>query len=162
MKTLLSYVIILAIAVSLSFHLHHLWRVQQIRRAAGLVHGAIVEIESGQRGYLLTGNERYLKRADLYRKLLAKRMESLCVVIPHNPENAALCRRMNALIAAKLEEMQSTINLMRAGKVPQAVQKVRTDLGFEYMEQIQRGLDQIRIEEDRAAQSMPGACLLIQ
>lgn len=134
------------IVLSMFLHLTHLYRVQQIQRAAGRVQGALVQIESSQRLYLITRNPASLRKYGFYRKVLDSRLQSLCRLIPVNEANREICRSINTLIAAKLDEMQSTVTLVDHGRVAEAFAIVSNGVGVDYTDRIEQALDHIRFD----------------
>ena len=154
----------LALAVvmlSLGFYFQHLYRSFSIRSASGRVQVALVQIESSQRLYLLTSNRESLRKYYLYRKVLASRLVDLCHLIPANVHNQNLCGSIQRLIAMKLLEMQTTIDLAQMGKISAAISLVRSNVGVEYEDEIERELDMIRLREG-VANGPLSACLINQ
>jgi CHASE3 domain sensor protein len=104
---------------------------RKIKAVQGLAEAAHLA-ESGQRGFLLTNGESYL------------RLYSLGVVSIHshlrNPElkDAAGTNFSNLerLISAKLDELEKTIELQSRGKHGQALRIVNMGVGFDLMNQI--------------------------
>jgi CHASE3 domain sensor protein len=107
---------------------------------------SLLEIESGQRGFLLTANTAYLDNYRYNRAILRLRLEVLCRQIPNTEANKHLCGELAALIDKKLQEMEDTVRLARAGKVREALTIVRTDRGLQYTRAIDDRLHHIRIE----------------
>ena len=155
----LLHVLLLLISAGIYIDMRHLYRVQAVRSAAGSVQGALVQIESSQRGYLLTGNDEYLDNYRHFGKVLRLRMSVLCRTIPQNKANERLCRDINNLMAAKLEEMAETVSLAQAGRPAEAIRIVRTNRGLEYERQIEKRLNSIRTEETGASSTGLG-CLV--
>lgn len=141
------HLVIALVVVSMFSHIRHLYKIQQIRSAAGRVQGAVVQIESSQRLFVITADPEALRKYSFYRKILGQRLLVLCHLIPPSPRNENLCRETNALIAAKLDEMAETIRLVRAGNKAAADELVKTGIGVRYTDEIERHLDLIRIEE---------------
>ena len=94
------------------------------------------DAETGQRGYLLTGEEKYLQpytnaQADLPRELRRVR--------PLLSDRAAQLRRLEMLETVaqqKMDELESTIVERRAGRLEASLVIVRTDRGKVYMDRI--------------------------
>ena len=135
-----------ALCVLIYLHLDHLYKVESIRRSADSVRVSLLEIESGQRGFLLTGNIAYLDNYRYNRAILRLRLEVLCRQIPNTEANKHLCSELATLIDKKLAEMEDTVQLARANKILDALTIVRTDRGFQYTRAIDDRLDHIRIE----------------
>jgi methyl-accepting chemotaxis protein len=121
----------------------------------------MVDAETGQRGYLLTGEDSYLAP---YQTALDQLKGTVSTAEQLSAEDAALQRRVAALqplIAAKLAELKRTIDLRRNSGFDAALKAVLTNEGKEAMDQIRAivaELDQAeadtikqRVAEGRAA-----------
>jgi len=100
---------------------------------------ALQDAETGQRGYLVTGEDRYLEP---YRRALP-RVDSIFKEIKDltadNPAQQQRLERMHPLIAEKLAELKETIDLRKEKGFEQARQVVVTDRGKKAMDDI-RGI----------------------
>lgn len=143
------------LGTSMCLHVLHLSHIQSLRSAAGRVQGAIVEMESSQRGYLLLGPQSpgadaaapFLAKYDLYGRLLDDRMAELCRAIPANPANDRLCQALAALVASKRAEMDRTLSLAQHGGHGAALRLFASGTGREMENDIERTLDQVRLNE---------------
>lgn len=142
---LFSVAIVVMVAL-MSAHLWHLYRIQSIRSAASGVADALIEMESEQRGFLLTGKSEYLDDYRLYEKILALRLRLFCRLLPARIENEQACQRLNVLLAAKMSEMDRTVQLARDGQTKQALAIVRTGRGLELTRSIKRELALVHTE----------------
>jgi CHASE3 domain sensor protein len=117
--------------------------------------------ETGQRGYLLTGDDRYLqpyRRAMIaFPAALAKLRAELGPAGSTEAPRDAKVRLavMETLIGAKLGELRQTIDLRRTGGLAAALAVVCTDVGRRDMEEIRRIVHRLSLEElgrhDRSA-----------
>jgi signal transduction histidine kinase len=112
--------------------------------AAGLL-TAVLDAETGQRGYLLTHDARYLApyrsaldRSTHFRGDLEAMAKSLA------PEVAPLLKQIDAIVDEKLAELDKTVARADAGDFPGAVEMVRTDRGRSLMNEIRDKLGQLR------------------
>jgi signal transduction histidine kinase len=99
---------------------------------------AVVDAETGQRGYLLTGREEYLEpyHAALPRiEELYKRLREL-VAIHGDPETREHADRLNALVGKKLAELEAALALHRGSGPAAALELLRTDLGRRSMKSL--------------------------
>jgi signal transduction histidine kinase len=113
---------------------------QQRGRLLVEVQGLITDAETGQRGYVLTGDASYLAPYSEAKKSISERLTEVQRAYG-GPERAAMHARATKLIelcAAKLNDLDSTIALYEQG-TRQAMALVRTRLGVELMDNI-RGL----------------------
>jgi signal transduction histidine kinase len=109
---------------------------------------ALVNAETGQRGFLLTGRESYLKpyNAGLDEYKIA--MANLLKLTSDSPGVESLVPQIEANSKGKLREMAFTITLKRANDVQGVLRRIQQDIGMNYMDQIRRDLERlIRIEE---------------
>jgi CheY-like chemotaxis protein/CHASE3 domain sensor protein len=94
------------------------------------------DAETGQRGYLLTGDEKYLQP---YLSAQAGLPGELAKVRPLLAGRSDQLRRLDSLESAaqqKMDELEATVTEARAGRVDAALRIVRTDRGRLYMDQI--------------------------
>lgn len=112
----------------------------------------IQDAETGQRGYVLTGQDRYLSpyvraRGTVDGALAA--VESLAAL--HHVTKADVARLHNA-IAHKMAELQMTVDLRRAGNLKEALAEVETNRGQEYMEQIRQQVSALKQQQAQTFQ----------
>lgn len=102
------------------------------------------DAETGQRGYLLTGDDKYLGpylAAQGRLKFLTTNLASIL----GNDEGLQVLSQAGQ---AKLEELQRTIDLRRAGQPEAAAATVRTDVGKLLMDQIRQAGNRLQAELD--------------
>ncbi len=105
---------------------------------------ALREAETGQRGYLVTGNESYLEpyyAAEASLDGLLAKLESQAI---KSTTQSAVLPTLKESITAKREEMNYTIDLRRQGKSSETEQVVLTDVGKQLMDRIDQRLDLMR------------------
>lgn len=106
------------------------------------------DAETGQRGYLLTGNDRYLEPYQSAVTAAGSRIEAARSLTTDNPVQQANIRQLERHIDAKLAELDETIKLRRVN-AQAALAVVATDRGKTEMDAIRSQLDVMRREEDR-------------
>jgi len=97
---------------------------------------SLVDAETGQRGYLLTGKRFYLAP---YRRALAltpAELNGLRSEPITDPALAASVRKLRELAAGKLAELAETVRLADAGKTRAALGLIQSDVGERTMEEI--------------------------
>ncbi len=102
--------------------------------------GFVIDAETSQRGYMLTGDESYLlpySQASSSVPLESRRLQQLT---SDNPEQLARLDALTALIDSKFAELDRTIELRRAGQVQEALALVRSDGGRVTMEAIRAAI----------------------
>jgi methyl-accepting chemotaxis protein len=108
----------------------------------------LVDAETGQRGYLLTGNDPYLEP---YRSALAAvngAVARLAELTADNPRQQARIQSLRDALREKLAELAETIGLRKDKGLDAALEVVRSDRGKRYMDEIRTLLDQIESEEN--------------
>ncbi|GKS94439.1 response regulator [Acidovorax sp. SUPP2825] len=94
------------------------------------------DAETGQRGYLLTGETRYLQPYTAAQAALKPEMGRLRTLVQASPEQVQRFEHLQALVAQKMAELDETVNMRRAGNVEGAADVVRTDKGRATMDAI--------------------------
>ena len=104
-----------------------------------------VDAETGQRGFLLTGEERYL---DPYRATLATINEDTNKLgeLLADTEQLRRLEELKPLIRAKFDELNETIQLRRDKGFDAAMQVVRSDKGKTIMDNIRKLIEQMAIK----------------
>jgi signal transduction histidine kinase len=111
---------------------------RQIRISASEVLETLLNAETGQRGYLLTGNIRYLGPFETAAATIKRDLDSLEVLERGNPEIRSDLVRLRTLSSEKMAELGETVDLFRQGHHDQAMALVRTDRGIDVMDQARR------------------------
>ena len=106
------------------------------RSSLRLLLRGLQDAETGQRGYLLTGDESYLEpylagRADAEREIV-----NLEGFAGSNPARVAEVRRLEELLGAKLEELETTIDQRRSDRGNLALERVRDGRGKIVMDEL--------------------------
>ncbi len=107
----------------------------------------VKDAETGQRGYLLTGNDDYLGP---YKAALSNHrddVERLASLTADDSNQHARFTRLRELISSKLEELAKTVAMQKEGDTDAALQLVRTDDGKRLMGQIQSLANQMQEDE---------------
>ena len=97
------------------------------------------DAETGQRGYLLTGNEDYLQPYLTSRDEAPRAVEALEQAAGDQAARVAEAQRLRALAAGKLDEIAQTISLYRNGRQNEAMLIVQSDRGKQLMDEL-RGI----------------------
>jgi PAS domain S-box-containing protein len=98
------------------------------------------DAETGQRGYLLTGQEGYLQPYFTATEKLPGALEELDGMISDKPEQAKNLQKLRDLSASKLSELKHTIELNRQGHSEAARSVVQSNLGKNDMDEIRATL----------------------
>jgi len=117
----------------------------------------ITQAETGQRGYLLTGEEKYLEPYQAGRDQLDRDMAELRDQTSDNPTEQAAILRLDPLIAARLAELSGGIELRKHSGLLAGVQAVAYgNTGGKWMGQIATQIEEMRRAEDQLLSSRLG------
>ncbi len=108
---------------------------------------AVRSAETGQRGFLLTGDESYLAPYDAALGQVSLLEGELEKLTEDNPSEQDKLRDVGPAIQHKLEELAQTVQLRRAGDSDAALRLVRSNTGRDLMRQIETALSTITIDE---------------
>lgn len=111
------------------------------RRAAVDLRASLLDMETGQRGYLLALDDSYLDPYEAARPTVLAQIEALNDVLAPYEVAAEPLQQLETDVAFKLGEMDQTIAQARAGNVTDAIARVRTDQGQQAMGRIMAFID---------------------
>ena len=110
------------------------------------------DAETGQRGYLLTGNDKYLEPYDNAVAAVGSRIETVKSLTQDNAAQQTNLIQVKRHIDGKLAELKQTIDLRRGQGAQAALAVVSSDRGKVEMDAIRTQLDVMRREEIRLRQ----------
>lgn len=113
---------------------------RRIRSGSVDLLSTLQDAETGQRGFLLTGDQTYLDPYNQALKNLAERRKRLKDTVAGYPEYESKLADLDKAIEGKLTELRDTISLALEGKLPEALGIVRNDEGRQYMDEARRVL----------------------
>ncbi|HEY4971355.1 MAG TPA: CHASE3 domain-containing protein, partial [Steroidobacteraceae bacterium] len=105
------------------------------------------DAETGQRGYLITGEEPFLEPYRTGSGDVFNVVKELRKLTADNPAQQKRIDSIESLVAAKLAELKQTIDLRAKGSVDEAVKIVRGGEGKRFMDDIRRMLGEMDDEE---------------
>ncbi len=117
----------------------------QLVRVLSLVQSA----ETGQRGYLLTGQDLYLGPYQMALGQLPGVLQRTQDLASDNPEQIKNLAQLRQLIQDKLAELGATVDAYKAGHNDAALAIVNSDKGFQLMQEIRRSIGNMQSEEDQ-------------
>ena len=120
----------------------------QVRRGARTILVELLNAETGQRGYLLTADERYLEPYTSALASLNADYGDLFRLISDNPRQQDRLRALKTSIDIKIDELQRSVALMRKGQRAEAL-VVTSGRGMQLMDSIRAQLDAMFAEETR-------------
>lgn len=116
-------------------HFEEVLEARRARSATVDLRGALQDIETSQRGFILTEEERYLEPYAEARGTVMARYELLRTILLPYPQATEPMERLLQGINLKVAEIDETIELVRQGNVAAAVEIVRTDRGKQIMDE---------------------------
>lgn len=122
----------------------------RVRQTAEQLLGTLQEAETGQRGYLLTGNASYLEPFYKARAAIPTLEAQLRELTRDSSAHQKRLDNLYPLITAKMDELSSTVQQRETGRADAAMWLVKTNLGRDLMEQIRGRFDDF----DRAEYGM--------
>ena len=109
---------------------------QQTRSAINRLVRQILEAETGQRGFLLTGDERYLEPYNAATADINQNLDQLRQLVAPYPEQISDFNLMSGHVSRKLTEMDLTVRMRRQGNEDGWKFVLTTDVGKEQMQAI--------------------------
>ncbi len=120
---------------------------QQVMLELATVESLLADAETGQRGFLYTGELRYLAPYNTALAQLTPHIDKLAELTADNPRQQPRIPTLRALVQQKLDELQKTITLFEAGKREEARAEVLTDRGRQIMQDLRSLTNQMRNDE---------------
>ena len=121
---------------------------------------SLQDVETGQRGFLLTQDDSYLKPYQEARTALPVELARLRSLTGSRPDQLRRLDTLEQLTKQKLAEVEQTVSMIRSGNVNSALKFVRTDGGRELMERtrasvtdIERSARQLLSEREASLES---------
>ncbi|WP_077001076.1 CHASE3 domain-containing protein [Variovorax sp. KK3] len=111
---------------------------QRVRLALNTLLQSIVDAETGQRGYLLTGEARYREPYDGAIKQVDGQLAALQALYANRPAEAARLAQLSKHVARKLAEIDMSVRLRQEGNDDAWKFVITTDVGREEMEAIRQ------------------------
>ncbi|MDQ8028422.1 MAG: CHASE3 domain-containing protein [Brevundimonas sp.] len=102
---------------------------QQLRRQTRTVLIRLIDAETGQRGFLLTGNPEYLEVHGEASRELPDQLRDLTALAAGDPDIEPRVAHLRELAEAKLAELDRTVSMARVGRVGPALGIVRSNEG---------------------------------
>jgi PAS domain S-box-containing protein len=140
----------LAVQVDNQYWVEH---THQVLVELNQVQSLATDAETGQRGFLYTGDPKYLEPYNLAFQQIDAHIDRFAELTADNPQQQAEVPRLRNLAHAKLSELAQTIALYRAGKQDDAKALVLSDRGLLLMDDIRKLIEEMG-QEERSLQSV--------
>ncbi|TQF11220.1 response regulator [Myxococcus llanfairpwllgwyngyllgogerychwyrndrobwllllantysiliogogogochensis] len=115
------------------------------------------DAETGQRGFLLTGERTYLEPYTSASRAIPGQLERIRQLVSDNDSQLQRLEALKPLVEAKIAELQTTIDLKTAGQSEAALTRVRTNEGIELMNRVRLLVEQMENEERQLLAERSGA-----
>lgn len=125
-----------------------------LRHALGVVNTAekvvslMKDIETGERGYIITGDKEFLQPTDTSRKAIAFQLDSLKKLTMDAPSQKAKFDSLSLYINDKMNFVDHSILLISANKQAEAESLIASKQGKRIMDNIRRTIQAIEDEEN--------------
>src|SRR5690348_4519892 len=120
-----------------------------VARATDRVLADLLDAETGQRGFLLTGRADYLAPFTAAAPAVSGVIANLRALTADNPAQRERLARLDGLARARLGDLRRTIELRRSGGLDAAIAAVDSDQGKRAMDDIRGVLADMRADEAR-------------
>lgn len=108
----------------------------------------LVNAETGQRGFIITGEERYLEPYDTAVVDFRGEVDGVAELTSDNPAQQARIAELRPLVDEKLAELANTIELRRSDGFEAAQAVVLTDAGRQTADQMRAIIDEMIVAEE--------------
>ena len=162
----IGFTLLLAIVAAAGFLAYRQTSDQQwVRHTADIQHRIarvltlLLDAETGQRGYLVTGDDSYLEPFNRAAPAIENEIENLRVATADNETQQRLLATLRVHARLKLSELRQTLELRRAGQTDAALARIRSGAGKAAMDDARGVLQQMADEEQRLLEQRQSAAL---
>ncbi|WP_445664512.1 sensor histidine kinase [Fodinibius sp. AD559] len=122
----------------------------EVIHSANQLYTILLDAETGQRGYLITGNQNYLEPYKNATEHIDHRLERLTTLVDEKSDQQhVINNELEPAIDRKLAELKETIALFNNQGGEEAVALTNTHFGREQMDAIRNALDKIIAQEEQ-------------
>jgi CheY-like chemotaxis protein/CHASE3 domain sensor protein len=126
----------------------------EIMRKVESILSTVKDAETGQRGFLLTGADRFIEPYTTAINTLPRELAEVRRLAGGSLVELQRLDSVDSLIAKKLAELKETITLQRAGKSAAALELVRAGQGQEHMDRLRAVVEEMLIDARAAADAL--------
>ncbi|WP_454887780.1 CHASE3 domain-containing protein [Sphingomonas oryzagri] len=120
----------------------------EVENRLSLIQRLVTDAETGQRGYLLSGNDVYLYPYREATRRLPLELQALDTAVSDDPAEHRAVAQLRPALQAKLDELGETISLARVGRRDEAVAILKSDFGRQRMLEIRGAIDRMIARQD--------------
>ncbi len=131
----------LVAGAQLTVHTH------QVRENLDQALSALQNAETGQRGYIITGDDQYLEPYRAGTELVSQAIQNVRRLTADNLEQQRRLDLLEPLVKNKIAELRETVDLRGRKGFDAALQVVRTDKGKQVMDEIRKVIAEMKNEE---------------
>ena len=130
-------------------HIDMVIHTYEVKDSLTHVEKAILDAETGQRGFLYTERNEFLEPYNTAKQDYREETSHVKQLTQDNPTQQNRISRLERQIEAKFAEMGETIDLVNAGRAEEARVIVNSGAGKKIMDDIRQTIEEMRQEEDR-------------
>ncbi|QKQ74712.1 response regulator [Nostoc sp. TCL240-02] len=108
----------------------------------------LTNAETGQRGYIITGEQRYLEPYNAAIELLNQKVKELQRLTADNPNQQNRLDTLQPLLTERMAVMKDVIELRQSQGLEASQKAILTDQGKQLMDQIQKVIQAMKTEEN--------------
>lgn len=120
----------------------------EVRERAERFLGHMRDAETGQRGYLLTGRLDYLAPYTAGRTAAIPELDGIASLVAADRDQSQRLARARQEALTKLDELDTTVSLMRAGRRDAAVARVLENAGASTMDALRGSVQDLQLTEN--------------
>jgi len=122
-------------------------RILVLREETEVFLSLLKDAETGQRGFVITGDRQYLAPYDAAQAWVGRQLERLRGLTGEMPDQHARVAALQTLVRRKLDELRDTITAREGAGFEAAARVVATGQGKYVMDEIRSVIDEMRAEE---------------
>lgn len=121
---------------------------ERVIRQLGNLRAAVVDAETGQRGFVITGEERFLEPYVISRPLVAAKLKEIAPSVADDAGESARLATLGNLVEKRFELLNDVITARKEQGMQAAVALIRSDQGKVIMDRIRRTIDEMQSREE--------------
>jgi signal transduction histidine kinase len=120
-----------------------------VRRAARVVLIQLLDAETGERGFLLTGDEKFLEPFNRAERSVPGSLDRLVALASDNSAQLARLAALKPKVEAMMAKLRRSVALVRQGQPAEATAIIKSGVGRDMMDAIRADLDVFVAEESK-------------
>ena len=120
-----------------------------VRRAARVVLVQLLDAETGERGFLLTGDDKFLEPFNRAERSVPGALDRLLALTSDNAAQLARLAALKPKVEAMMAKLRRTVALVRQGQPAEATAIIKSGVGRDMMDAIRADLDVFVAEESK-------------